>query len=76
MHTVIIRDTQFNVSTVELERLLQTSYYNRFKTHSNGSQRQIDIKGIDTFSIVTPHCLDMAMELVKQYCHPFLKAGN
>jgi len=76
MKAVIIRDTQFNVSTAELEQLLKTSYYTEFKTHSNGSQRQIDIKGIDTFSIVTPYCLDTVMELVKQYCHSFLKAGN
>lgn len=67
MHTIIIRDTQFNVSTIELENLIKRSYFDTYTTRSNGSQRQIDVSGIDSFTIVTPHCTDTALELVKQF---------
>ena len=75
MHVVIIRGTQFPMSTNELDNLLKTSYYDTFTTHSNGSQRQINVQGIDNFSIVTPHCLDTAMDLVQKYQYQ-VKAGE
>ena len=75
MFTIIIRDTQFNISAIELDNLLKTSYYHTYTTNSNGSQRQIHLKGIDSFSIVAPHCTDKVLELVQQYCHPLVRVG-
>jgi len=67
MHTVIIKGTQFNVSTLELEQLLKTSYYDSYTSHTNGSQRQFNLKGIDMFTVVSAYALDTAGELIDQF---------